>query len=1179
MRRALVVILFVLSGAAALAYQVAWTRHLVLVFGNTTRAVALILAAYMLGLALGSEFGGRLADRVRRPVLWYAGFEALIGLYALAFPPLAHLIRGGYLDLGSGATPVLFVGAFAVLLVPTFLMGTTLPLLVKATVRDSDRTGGDVGMLYGANIVGAVAGTAITGFWLIEAAGVLGSTRWAAATNILIALLALLVPRLADRQPAPEAAPDLASESVRTRRRLATAALVAAFASGLVGLAAEVVWTRLLVFFLQGFTYTFSAMLAVFLLGLALGNFVFGRVALRTSRPAVVMGRLQIAVGVVAAGVLWMLSHHYHLTLGIGMWVNDAGLVDSVRERYVLTLVLSSAAVLLPPAFLMGGVFPLASAVYQRGLGDLGARIGRLYAVNTVGAVLGSLLAGFVLSPLVGPTWSAAIVAIAAVIGGAVVLWLATLDGGFPLRWTLGGAGLAAACLVAADPNVPFLQRSHVFQASRARENALVETRDGVVCQVSVVRNERDDFHVLYTDDFEAAGTKPEYRYMRLLAHLPVALADDPSRVLVICWGTGTTAGSAGTHPEVQQLDIVEISPQVLEVAHHFEYANKGILRGGGRDDLNVDVHIDDGRNFVLRSREQWGVISLEPLMPYTPAAIHLYTEDFYRECLPRLAPGGLMCQWIPLHGMSRPHLRQLVAAFVNAFPGAAMFHADGAVALIGGHEPVVLDHAQVAERLGTEHVRADLAAIGYDDPVRALGTLVAAGDVLAAFGDVPAMTDENPVLEFHPIPLNATPTHLWRNLQAMEELQGSFDNLPVVIPAGDDDLVERYESARLVTTLLLEADRRQEQAKLHKRVDELQAAVDELSAARRALVHAVSIDPDDPAVLRAYERLEHYWSVEGARGAAERGELGEAERHLRGALRFTTERRRDVVPTLLATILNRAERFREAVAMATDATRLHPRGFEARAERAFARAALGDVEGARRDYVAAYEGPLPADISPRIARDAERVLASPPGPAPPSLEECIESAMSGQSAARVNATQRLRILAADQPIPYAAYFADDVRRLGDANGEPGDRMLSLKRLLIAAPDGAGEAALAVARDRDLPESLGRAATEAVGELAPELLPALLTTDTPPHVLAAAARASATSGQTAHGTRLLDLLDHDDLDVRTAAQLALFTLADEPPAFLGGLDPTTFGGEAYAEAVRKIRNWWSARMR
>src|SRR5262245_23471559 len=495
MRRGLAYFLFLLSGATALCYEVAWTRHLVLVFGSTTRAVALILAAYMLGLALGSEVGGRIADRARRPALLYAAAEALIGAYALAFPGIIGVVRSAYVGLGTSATPILFLGAFLALLVPTFLMGATLPLLVRATVADPAGTGGVVGRLYGANILGAVIGTSVTGFRLMEAAGVMGATRWAAAVNFGIAAVGWLAFRgAAASTTEPGTVHRVSTPAMR-------AAAVSAFAAGLVGLAAEVLWTRLLTFTLQGFTYTFSAMLATFLLGLALGGFAFARVAARTAGPVRVLVRLHAAVGVVAAGVLLALSHHYALS----GWLWDAsgsivGRTGELRDRHIVQLVLASAAILLPPAFLMGGVFPLAAAAYRRELGDLGARIGRLYMINTVGAVTGSLVAGFALAPLAGLTWGAVWVA-GLSLGAAVAVAVAGAQPG-ALRWRAPAvcAAAAAVLVVVADPDVPFIERSHVFAGEKARENRLVETRSGAVCQVSVVANERERYSLLYTD-------------------------------------------------------------------------------------------------------------------------------------------------------------------------------------------------------------------------------------------------------------------------------------------------------------------------------------------------------------------------------------------------------------------------------------------------------------------------------------------------------------------------------------------------------------------------------------------------------------------------------------------------------------------------------------------------------
>ena len=296
--------------------------------------------------------------------------------------------------------------------------------------------------------------------------------------------------------------------------------------------------------------------------------------------------------------------------------------------------------------------------------------------------------------------------------------------------------------------------------------------------------------------------------------------------------GHRTTCASAATHPAVRELDIVELSPQVIEVAPWFADVSGGVLEGAGRDDLDVRVHVDDGRSFVMRSRESWGVISLEPLMPYTPAAIHFYTEDFYREARARLEPGGTMCQWIPIHGMSREHLRSLVSSFVRVFPGAAMFHVEGAVALVGSDRPIELDVDHVAERLSAPPVRADLADAGFDDPVRALATVVAVGDILEDFGDAPPMTDEHPILEFHPIPAGVQPKHLWENLTAMLELRERTGH--DVLLSDDPDVAARGVVAMQVGDLVVEGQQQIEQAGLLKRVGKAADTTRSLATARR---------------------------------------------------------------------------------------------------------------------------------------------------------------------------------------------------------------------------------------------------------------------------------------------------------------------------------------------------------
>lgn len=1182
MRRWLLLLLFFLSGATALAYEVAWTRHLVLVFGNTTTAMALILAAYMAGLALGSEAGGRLADRSRRPGVLYAVAELLIGAFALAFPWLVTLVRDAYLSFAVDGPLLLLGGAFVVLLIPTFLMGATLPFLVRARIERADETGSVVGTLYAANLFGAVVGTAATGFVLIEWLGVLGSSYAAAAVNLLIGLVGLVLlsrgPEAA-REEAVDARPGVVTAA--PERPSAAAALVGAFTGGLVGLAAQVVWTRLLVFFLQGFTYTFSAMLTTFLLGLGLGGLVFGRIAARSARPDVLLGRLQVTIGLVCAGVLLLLSRHQELSTYL--W-DVAGQVAEghLRLHHVLTLLLSSAAALLLPSFLMGGVLPLAAAAYERGLADVGARIGRLYAVNTVGAVAGALVAGFVIAPTLGMAWGAVAVAVLGLVGGTVVVALARRGGAGGFAWPVLAAGCAVVAVALARPSHPFLLRSHVFEGPNARENTLVQTLEGTVCQVSVVRNEREGYELLYTDEFQAAGTKPEYRYMRMLAHLPVALVETPERVLCICWGTGTTCGSISTHPTVAKLDIVEISPEVLEVAHYFEQYNRGLLDGAGRDDLEVDVHVGDGRHFVLRTEETWDVITLEPLMPYTPAAIHFYTEDFYRECVPRLAPGGLMCQWIPLQGMSRVHFEQLVAAFVAVFPESGLFFVDGAVALIG-REPdggpfAPLPYARAAARLSEATVQEDLAPVGFADPADALATLVAGPAELAAFVEgVEPVTDEFPVLEFHPIPLRVGLKHLYENLGAMKELGGQvrlehFDVTGVERPSRTADRLAR---SLQVEKLVREGQLALEEAGLFARTGHREAATEAFARSRDAFRQAFAVDPSHETARRYHEGVEREYELIRARTAMDAGEFEDAARFARRSLRYPALRQGDVAWTVLAEALNRAEEFRDAALAASEAVRRFPRGVDGLSERAFARAALGDLVGAARDYRAAIGVDGAADdLGPRFRQDAVRVLATAPDSGTDPGTDAIEQALGGGEDDPLHeADLRLRILRADLGDRFDAHFQSDLSTVTDDARPVPERLTALGRLWRAAPTGAAAAMQAVLTAQDPEPDLVGPAARALASVDPVRLASIDTRAASVPTVLAWTRAVAGVDAALVGDELLGLLLHERTEVRAAAQQAAFALLGDAPPWLARLDTDEPDSE-YRRKVADIRAWW-----
>ncbi|MEN8149537.1 MAG: fused MFS/spermidine synthase, partial [Planctomycetota bacterium] len=401
MTRATVYLLFLLSGATALVYEVAWTRRLVLLLGGTTIAVSLILAAWMTGLALGAKLFGRIADRARRPLLLYGVLEAAIAGLALVFPFL--LDAANVVAVGIGGRAAGFALCFLVLLIPTTLMGGTLPILARFVVRSLDGLGGRIGLLYGLNTVGAVAGTFLSGFVLIEAVGVFGSTRLAAAVNGLVAFAAILISRRGEAAPAEEPAETAPGPGP------AGIALAAAFAAGFLSLASEVLWTRMLTFFLEGFTWAFSAMLTTFLAGLAIGALVSGRLVNRIHRLRGYIGVLFLLSALVSAGVLAAMSGNYEIT----RWAKTTAFAvsESWRTQYAVSVFLVSFLMLFPPALVMGGIFPAVVRMATGRLGEVGARVGLVYAVNTIGAVAGSLAAGFVLVPVFGMAWGAGVAA------------------------------------------------------------------------------------------------------------------------------------------------------------------------------------------------------------------------------------------------------------------------------------------------------------------------------------------------------------------------------------------------------------------------------------------------------------------------------------------------------------------------------------------------------------------------------------------------------------------------------------------------------------------------------------------------------------------------------------------------------------------------------------------------
>ncbi len=718
MTRSLVFLLCFLSGACALVYQVLWVRQLGLVFGVTTYAVATVLAAFMGGMALGSFTCGRLALWTRRPLALFALLEAGIGVSALVLPYGFAALGDGYAGLyerfaGSPALfdAVRFALAGALLAVPCFFMGGTVAVLAKRQSRSRESLGHDVGFLYGLNTLGAVAGALLAGFVLIAAFGNAATNLAAAATNLLIFATALLAEHFSPSRP-PEAAADEEPGTARgasalPRRTLEQLAVAVFAVSGFCALGYEVLWTRTLVFYLHNSTYAFTAMLACFLLGIGLGSLLpAGRVD-RSRRPAFLLGLSQVLIGgLTLAAILGYASLPRVLSA-----VQSLTQIDAWWKALVVQAV-QAGTVLLPATFFMGLTFPAAVRLASGSPATVSREVGTLCAANTVGAIAGSLLVGFLLLPRLGLVGSFRVLIALNLFMGALVL-VVSLDASRIRSPRLAVLLLPVlALLVPGDAfERAFRQGAEIlFYRDDATDTVMVKARDATAPQRALY----------FSDGRGTAGTmtNPENR---VYGHLPLLLHDGAREVLTIGFGVGNTLAAMVSHPELERIAVAELSRNVIAAAPYFPTNDRAW------EDPRVEVHIQDGRNFLLGSSERWDVIQLEPPEIHTDGVVYLYTREFYELARRRLKPGGLVCQWANVRMMPLAEQKMLLGTFLKVFPHGTVWMPKlmtGFVLFIGGEEELRIDYRELVRRFAVPEVSGDLLEnAGINHPLELLAS------------------------------------------------------------------------------------------------------------------------------------------------------------------------------------------------------------------------------------------------------------------------------------------------------------------------------------------------------------------------------------------------------------------------------------------------------------------------
>ena len=731
--------LFVLSGAAALVFETVFLRQLAWLFGNSATATALVLAAIMAGLALGATIFGRAADRVSSPLRLFGMLElaaaAAGSLLVVLLGPGRQIVLAParLVETGGLQRVIELVLAFMLVLIPSMLMGGTLPALTRVVVRKLSGLAGSLGLLYGLNTLGAAAGVFAAGFFLFERLGVTGSAFAAAGIQVGVGITAIVLARGDHRTPAT---PDATGVAATPSRRVSQACLLAAAAGGMAMLGYEVLWTRLLSLFMRSFSYSFSLMLALFLIGLCLGAVLLAALSSRIRSPLAWLAGLQVSMGLwVAASVIWLPER--------------LGRIPSTSFTEFLTeATLRAAWIVLPPTILSGMALPLAVRGFAAGLGRLGADVGRVYAFNTIGAIVGALGAGLLLLPLLGVGQSLTLLATLNALSGAAVLAL-TRQGAVRIGLA---TTLSLACLIPlARGSAPFVRAFLEASPGSRTMGELLYYKEGATDTVAIVRREYGFFDTraksLITNGIAMTATvKPVWRYMTAEGHLPVLFNRDPRNALAVGVGTGITLNALVSHPELESIVAVELSEAVIEGLEYFGHEN-----GGSHRDPRVRLVRDDGRHWLELNDTRFDVITLEPPPPIVAGSVHLYSLDFYRLCNRRLAEGGVVAQWLPLHAQSEASARMTARTFLEAYPHAMLWLPSVRDAvLIGSLQPLELSLARLRQVHSTPETRANLVDAYLESPEALLATFLLDRDGIVEWvRDAPVITDEHPWMEF----------------------------------------------------------------------------------------------------------------------------------------------------------------------------------------------------------------------------------------------------------------------------------------------------------------------------------------------------------------------------------------------------------------------------------------------
>ena len=692
-------LLFFISGISGLIYEIVWLRILSRVIGVTTYATAVTLAAFMLGLALGSVIFGKLADKRNNQLLLYSILQGGIAITAAFTPALFRVSIELYKTVHTigGNNPLVLLlarilASFILLLVPATLMGGTLPLLTSYLARKEGQFGKNFSLLYGLNTFGAVAGVLLAGFITIGFWGEQATINIGVLLNLAVGIAGYLLYRKTGIQPLVEKGkkPEIPPGDLQIspyNDRIHTIVLITIGVSGFTALAYEVIWSRQLILFLKTSTYAFSAMLVVFLTGVALGSISMNRYVDRLTKPLIVFGFMELLVGIFSIFNLYLFEP----------------LAYNLFTKLIAPIIL-----VFPLTFVFGTIFPVASLCYAKSIDKSGTAIGTLYCFNTIGNVAGSLITGFLFFSLLGSTKTIILLAFINLVVGIVLI--AAEGGKFKIPQIRYIAFFALAIILAngLKNRDPFLDTiKNEMQKWVGVECDFPCNKEFAEATVTAIMTKDKGFKAICLNGVSQTANCTE---TKLIAHLPILLTENPRDMLVICFGIGTTLRSASIYEDVNTT-VVELVPAEFDCFKYFYDDAEQILK-----QKNIKLVADDGRNFLLRSRDKYDIISVDPSPPiYSTGTVNLYSQEFFQLCKEHLTQNGLMCLWLPITADTPDEdCNYLVNTFYSVFPTASVWRGPRhrGMYLIGGAQPHIMDSNKVENAFKNRRFLADITEI-----------------------------------------------------------------------------------------------------------------------------------------------------------------------------------------------------------------------------------------------------------------------------------------------------------------------------------------------------------------------------------------------------------------------------------------------------------------------------------